>query len=208
MPYESIIFDFDGTLADSLESTRVIFNELAVREGFQTLTQEDLLHLKNCSLKEFLNHLGLSKTKFLLYLIKGRKIMKQRMHEIPLIDGFEQVLPKLRKKIKLLGILTSNSKENVEDFLKIHKLESHFDFISSTHKILGKTRYLKSITRTFSISKKSMLYVGDEIRDIVDSKKAGVDVVGVPWGFNSKESLLKMKPHFMIEHPNDLLKFI
>lgn len=208
MKYETFIFDFDGTLVDSLETSRLIFNELAEKNKIKTILQEDLTELKNCDLHEFLKKYKISKARFLLYLIRGKKMMKEKLKDIPLIDGFESVLPELKKHTKMLGILSSNSKDNIETFLNERNLEQHFDFISNTNKLLNKAKYLKAISRTFSLEKPKMLYIGDEIRDLQAAKKFGIDFAGVPWGFNSHETLLKLNPQYMIEHPKDLLEIL
>jgi phosphoglycolate phosphatase-like HAD superfamily hydrolase len=45
------------------------------------------------------------------------------------------------------------------------------------------------------------VYVGDEVRDIVAARKAGVDVAAVSWGYNTREVLAKHEPDYLIERP-------
>jgi phosphoglycolate phosphatase len=208
MSYETIIFDFDGTLVDSLETFRLIFNELAEKNKIKTILQEDLEELKDNDIHDFLKKYKISKARFLFYVIRGKKMMKEKLNEIPLIEGFNSVLPELKNKHKMVGILSSNSKENIEIYLENHHLKQYFDFISNTNKLLNKAKFLKAISRTFSLDKSKILYVGDEIRDLQAAKKFGVDFAGVPWGFNSKDRLLKLKPQHMLKHPRDLLDLI
>jgi phosphoglycolate phosphatase-like HAD superfamily hydrolase len=83
-----------------------------------------------------------------------------------------------------------------------------FDFISSTSKLTGKSRHLRAICKTFSLRPQEMLYVGDEIRDLKASQKAGVPVAGVTWGFNSRESLAAEQPQYVLDHPEQFLEII
>ncbi|RYD47438.1 MAG: carotenoid oxygenase, partial [Verrucomicrobiaceae bacterium] len=84
----------------------------------------------------------------------------------------------------------------------------HFDFISSTSRLTGKSAHLRAIRKTFSLHAEEMLYVGDEIRDIKASKKAGIDMAAVTWGFNSSESLTAESPAHLINSPAELLKLV
>jgi HAD superfamily hydrolase (TIGR01549 family) len=124
---------------------------------------------------------------------------------MPMIHGMADVVRELRKTSDCLGILTSNMAANVETFLDAHGLLDHFDFISSTSKLTGKAKHLKAIRKTFSLRQEEMLYVGDEIRDIKASRKAGVHVAAVTWGFNSRESLAAEKPDYLLDHPGEFL---
>jgi phosphoglycolate phosphatase-like HAD superfamily hydrolase len=110
--------------------------------------------------------------------------------------------------VQSFGILTSNASENVELFLEAHGIRGLFDFISSTSKLTGKSRHLRAICKTFSLRPQEMLYVGDEIRDLKASQKAGVPVAGVTWGFNSRESLAAEQPQYVLDRPEQFLEII
>ena len=121
-----------------------------------------------------------------------------------MVAGMDEVLPELRKQSDHFGILTSNSVENVELFLKHHGLQDVFSFVSSTSKLTGKAKHLRSICRTFSIEADDIIYIGDEIRDVKAAKKAGVPVAAVGWGFNSPEALVGANPNFLFHEPTEL----
>jgi phosphoglycolate phosphatase len=58
------------------------------------------------------------------------------------------------------------------------------------------------------IKPETVIYVGDETRDIEAAKKANVQVIAVSWGFNSPEALARENPNFLIDHPWELLEVI
>ncbi len=205
MSYQAIIFDFDGTLADTLEETRCIFNQLAPHYGLRQVAANELEQLRNYSLTELLDHLKISKLKVPSLLSRGTSMLRERMTRIPLIAGMAEVLPELSRNVKTVGILTSNATENVELFLEMHGLREHFTFVSSTSKLTGKAKHLRAIRKTFSLQAQEMLYVGDEIRDIRASQKAGVDCAAVTWGFNSRDSLYDCGPTHVVDAPQQLL---
>ena len=97
-----------------------------------------------------------------------------------------------------LGIITSNTELNVQIFLRNHGLEL-FDFIRCSSKLLGKARMIRSVIRRQHVRAADILFVGDETRDIEASKKAGIRIAAVTWGYNSRRSLVAMKPDFIFE---------
>ena len=206
MHYRAIIFDFDGTLADTLEHTRCIYNQLALDYSLRPIESHEMETLRNFSLSELLKHLDISKFRVPSLLSRGTAMLRERIAEIPIIPGMAAVIPELRRRTETFGVLTSNSTENVNLFLDTHGLRDHFTFVSSTSKLTGKAKHLKAIRKTFSLQAHEMLYVGDEIRDVKASQKAGIAVAAVTWGFNSRESLLAHDPTHMIEDPPQLLE--
>ena len=208
MAYRTIIFDFDGTLADTLEESRRIYNLLAADYSLREVLAEELPRLRNFSLLELLDHLGIPKRRVPTLLSRGTSMMRSNISRLPLIPGIGAILPEMRSRAKSFGVLTSNAEENVDLFLKAHGLREHFDFLSSTSRLTGKSGHLRAIRKTFSLHAEEMLYVGDEIRDIKASKKAGIAVAAVTWGFNSAESLAAEAPEHLVAEPHELLKLV
>ncbi|WP_193211094.1 HAD-IA family hydrolase [Luteolibacter marinus] len=208
MAYRTIIFDFDGTLANTLEESRRIYNLLAGDYGLREVAAEELPALRHFSVLELLDHLDIPKRRVPSLLSRGTSLMRGNIANLPLIDGIDAVLPVLRERVNSFGVLTSNTETNVDLFLKARGLRDEFDFISSTSKLTGKSTHLRSIRRTFSLHPEEMLYVGDEIRDIKAAKKAGIAVAAVTWGFNSEASLAAESPEHLISTPDQLLELM
>ena len=208
MRYPALIFDFDGTIADTLLAARHHYNQLAEEYGYRTISREELPGIRDLDVKSALAHLNIPKRKVPLLLARGRRLLKNNIRFLPLIEGMAEALPLLRKKAHFFGILTSNATENVEAFLEEHRIRELFTFISSTSKLSGKSKHLRSIARTFSLNPAEILYIGDEIRDIRAAQKAGIDIAAVTWGFNSRDSLAVRSPLHLVESPAELTKLI
>ncbi len=208
MAYQTIIFDFDGTLADTLEESRQIFNRLAPDYKLREVTIEELPSLRHFSLKELLDHLKIPKRRVPGLIARGTSMMRGNITKLALINGLDEIIPQLRERCDAFGVLTSNAPANVDLFLRAKGLRSHFNFISSTSKLTGKAKHLRAIRKTFSLKSEEMLYVGDEIRDIKASKKAGIPVAAVTWGFNSPEALTAETPEHLISSPDQLLSLL
>jgi len=208
MAYRTIIFDFDGTLADTLEESRRIYNQLTADYSLREVSAEELPGLRHFSLLELLDHLNIPKRRVPSLLSRGTALMRGNITRLPLIPGIREIIPVLRSRATAFGILTSNATANVDLFLRAHGLREHFDFISSTSKLTGKSKHLRAIRKTFSLQEEEMVYVGDEIRDIRAARKAGIPVAAVTWGFNSPESLVAEAPTHVITIPDELLDLI
>ncbi len=204
--YKHIIFDFDGTIADTLDFTRLIYNEIASEDGYKIVAEADVPHLQHMGISEICKELQVPKYRVPGILMRGRNMLKSRVTEIPLCDGVEKCLPLFRAQVDHFGILTSNSAENVRTFLEHYQLDPLFSFVSSVSKLTGKAKHLRSICRTFSIAPRELLYIGDEIRDVKAAQKAGVAVAAVTWGYNNASSLEESNPDYLISSPEQLLE--
>lgn len=204
MKYRALVFDFDGTIADTLAETRKIFNAIAPDYGIRTVGEHEVPQLRHLSLKEILKELDIPKRRVLSLITRGTSMMRKNIDQLQLIAGMKEALTDLRNHTDNLGILTSNTTNNVELFLEKHGIRELFDFVSSTSKLTGKSTHLKAIRKTFSLNHCEMLYVGDELRDVKAAQKAGIPHVAVSWGFNSRESLLEAEPTYLFDHPEEL----
>lgn len=203
-----IIFDFDGTLADTYEAIVKIANQLADEFGYKPVDKEELLQLKNLSSQEIVKQSKISLFKIPFLLRRVHLELGKDINKLTPITGIEEVLSQLKSQGYYLGIVTSNSKDNVVNFLVNHKLEHLFDFIYPKITIFGKHRAINTIIKQYEVSKEKAIYVGDETRDIRSAKKSGIPVIAVSWGFNSAAILAEHKPDFLIEQPTELIEAI
>lgn len=208
MIYRTMVFDFDGTIADTLGESRRIFNQMAPDFGLRLVEEHELDHLRHLSLKDLLKHLRIPKRRVPALISRGTGIMRSNITRLQLIHGMREVLVEMRRHVDSFGILTSNASANVELFLETHGLRDEFDFVSSTSKLTGKAKHLKAIRKTFSLRHEQMLYIGDELRDVRASQKAGIPIAAVSWGFNSRESLAAAAPDYLFDIPADFLRLL
>jgi phosphoglycolate phosphatase len=199
-----LIFDFDGTVASTLDLGWEIFNELAPKYGYLPVKDADRDKLRDLTTSQFIKHQQVPRLKVPAILKEGKRRLAARMDEIRPIDGMDAVLPALRKRWTVLGILTSNDKVNVRAFLQMHGLD-FFDFVSTVPKLSGKAKSLKAILRTFTLETADVVFVGDEARDMKAARKADIPGAGVLWGANSKKALKLYDPRWLLERPADLL---
>lgn len=208
MIHQTLVFDFDGTIADTLGETRRIFNEIAPDYGIRQVEEHELDHLRHLSLKQLLEHLGIPKRRVPALISRGTGLMRANITRLKMIEGMPEVIIEMRRHVRRCGILTSNATANVDLFLRTHGLRESFDFISSTCKLTGKAKHLRAIRKTFSLRHEEMLYIGDELRDVKASQKAGIPIAAVSWGFNSRASLAAQAPDYLFDRPADFLRLL
>jgi phosphoglycolate phosphatase len=207
MPYKLIIFDFDGTIADTLEEGRQILNQLAEYYKFQPLEQQDLQKAKGMTLSEFIRFLEIPKRKVPRILSKGKRMLRANIRNVQVNPGMEQTLYRLKDDGWMMGILTSNTKENVDLFLRSHGLKV-FEFVSSVRKLTGKHKHLRAILKTFSLHPGQALYIGDETRDVKASNRVNMPIAACTWGFNNRQALEAFNPTFIVDEPHELMEII
>lgn len=203
---KTIIFDFDGTIADSFAVIVAIFHQLTHRS--QLVTPEEIVKLRRMRLLDVAKAEHISRWRMPFLLMRGRRQMTQRLGEVQIFGGMSEVLAKLHKENYQLFIMSSNSAGNVHKFLKDHQLDAYFNEVYGGVGLLGKARALKQIMRQNHLKPAECLYVGDEPRDIEGSREAGVACIAVSWGFNAASLLLEHQPLAVVDTPENLLATI
>jgi len=202
--YKYVIFDFDGTLADTEEANFVIYQKLAEKYNLRNITMDELGRLKKMHAKEVIAYIELKKRYLPFLLKKGKNLLTQDIKNISLCkpDIFH-IIGNLKKMGIKTAIITTNSKTNVKLFLEAHDVDI-FDIIVSAG-MFGKESKMKKIVKKAKINIDEFLYVGDEIRDITAARNAKMDIASVGWGYNTVESLKKHEPDYLIFEPSELI---
>src|SRR3989344_8347578 len=165
--YKYIIFDFDGTIADTLDAGLPIYNEMARKHGFKEI--RNLEGLRSITLREFIKRHKISRLRFLFYLRELLKRLNKDMNIVKPYKGMDNVIEKLNKKYKL-GIVSANSKENILKFLELNEMRYCFDFVYNYPLLLGKSKAFKKIIKEKKLKKDEIIYIGDDHSDITAAK--------------------------------------
>ena len=198
-----VIFDFDGTIANTLESVSDIMNKLSDEFGFRKIKDEDVQYLREKRPREILKHLGISLFKLPFVIRKARREINSHISQLSPTVDLLPILKYLKENGCQIGIVTTNLEENVQNFLHANSLDQ-FDFFFTAKKIFGKDRTLSKILKDMKLSKSDVYFVGDEVRDIDAGKKTGIKTIAVSWGYNTKDALAKEHPDYLIDSPLEL----
>lgn len=198
-----IIFDFDGTIADTLPVLFDVVNDLADTFGYKKVVKKDIASLRAMSVLQIFRTLHVPLLRVPCIARRIRVELQSRMKHVQPVTSIKPLLLALRKKGCTLGILTSNAEENVVLFLKKNRLDI-FDFVYSEPGIFRKGKALSHIVQKQRLSASDAAYVGDEVRDVKAARKAGICSVAVTWGFNSRKALEKQNADFVVDSPREL----
>lgn len=193
-----IVFDFDGTLADTFDAIKTI---ATTEYGEYDI---DIELFKSEGAKGMLKKLDIPRWKLPgMILNVTSKLRKSK--DVKLFPGIIDLLNMLKKDYKI-GILSSNSKEIINDKLKAYIIEDLFEFVYSESSLFGKHLVLERMCSKHTINPLEVVYVGDEDRDIIAAKKAKIKTIAVTWGFNSKERLSKEEPDYIVDSPMQIIE--
>lgn len=204
--YKTLIFDFDGTLADSLAVLLRAYAALTDELSLKELTDTDVQTLRNLPPREILKFVGVPLYKLPTFLLKGRNKYKEFMADLEPISGVTFLLMELQKKYPM-HILTSNDQDIVMKFLDQHEI-SCFESVTSERNLFGKDKSLLKVMKMLHLTPSEVLYIGDEVRDIDACQAIGLDICSVAWGLNTLEILKKHHPTYLVSEPKELLNLL
>lgn len=200
-----LIFDFDGTLIDSFLCIIDEFNLLATKFNFRQIKTTEIEQVRNLSSQELLKYLEIPIYKLPAILYLARKHLHKKMHLLNPCKDISTTLNRLIVAGFRLGIVTSNSQENVMAWLSQHDMDGWFDFVYASSSFFDKSSALRKAIKSECIEQNKTFYIGDETRDIVAAKECGIYSIAVTWGFNSQQVLANYFPDHFAHHPNDIL---
>lgn len=205
-PKPLLIFDFDGTLAQTLEAGIAIFNEIGPGYGLKPVSAEDVQELRKLHTRALLDHLGVSRLLAVKLVAHVRKVLHERIDGVGLIPGVGEAIRLLWQEGFRLGILSSNSADNVRRFLQHHRLLDCFGFIEAGVSLFGKQQRIRHVLKKMKATPAESIYVGDETRDMEAARRAGVCAVAVCWGANGREAMLTEGPEYCVDSPPELVQ--
>lgn len=200
-----IIFDFDGTIADTFSAVVDIVNGLSERFGFPKLGIEEVSALRHRRAQDLLKVFRISLWKIPKFLFTVKERLSNQIHTVEPFPEVLEVLKELKSKGYSLGVLSSNTQHTVDTFLRQNKVDV-FDFVYCEKDLFGKARVLKKLMEQNGLRRDQVIYVGDETRDIEAAHAAKINVVAVTWGYNTARALEQQHPNRLIDKPQELVE--
>ncbi|KHF41674.1 HAD-IA family hydrolase [Halalkalibacter okhensis] len=202
-----ILFDFDGTLADS----RIVFisawNAFANKHQYRKIKPEELHALRRLSILERAKHLNFPILKTPLIISDFYRYYRKYAKEITLYPRINEVLEMFEREGHKMAILSSNSEDVIKEVLRRNQVKN-ISRIWSSNVIFGKDQLIRKFLKEHRLSSSEVIYVGDEQRDIIACKSAGIKVIWVSWGYDAKELVQDQKPDYFVDTPEELQEVI
>lgn len=201
-----VVWDFDGTLADTFPLALTTFNELAGRWGYRPITDPEAA--RRLTSREFLRRHGIPWFRLPRVVRAYHSAVRGQMAGIRLFAGVPELLRSLRGRGVRLGVLSSNTRENVLTCLAASGLAGEFEFVVGYSRLFGKAWSLRRTLRSLGVPPGQCLYVGDEVRDLEAARRVGAAFAAVNWGFHAEELLRAHRPTYLVRAPAELLEVI
>ncbi len=201
--FRLVMFDFDGTLADTMPWVLGVSDRLADEFKFRHVDRSQINDLRSHDARTLLKLHQIPLWKVPLIAHRFRELMAAEISQITPFPGIPDLLRRLANQGRRLAIVTSNSTENVRSVLgpEIGGLIQHYEGGAS---IFGKRGKLKRVVRRSGVRPEQAIFIGDEIRDAQAARHAGLAFGGVCWGYTHPEALRIHAPALMFETIEDM----
>lgn len=208
------IFDFDGTIFNSITDVIICFNKALSVNGFSTLTYEEYIEILGGNIDELVSlSLKDKNTPENMELVKNTYDeiygTSNRENSLP-FDGMHEVLLELQKKGILLAINSNRKNDSIKKFIgkyysdiDFKAIEGHNPAYPSKPRPCG----VKKMLHKLKVSKDDAIYIGDSSTDIKTAKNAEIDCVIVKWGYGDPEDYVDEYILDAIEKPSDIFNF-
>jgi phosphoglycolate phosphatase len=184
----TLIFDFDGTIANTFDVMIDLFNTIVSKYDIKPITKDLLDAYLDLPLKKRIKAHGV-KYRQVPFLVKDALSLHEPFlkQAVP-FAGMKDILKELSMSYNLY-IASSNKKELIQSFLDTHEMNV-FKKVYAKPTLFGKDKLLSSLLKKENLQLEEVLYIGDELRDIEACEKIGMDILPVSYGYD-KPSFLK-----------------
>lgn len=200
MKFPLVIFDFDGTLADTFPWFLKVMNVAAEKFRFKKLAPGEQEALRGLENREVLKYLEVPMWKLPAISKEMRRMAEQE--PIPLFPGTADLLANLKAQGHTLGIVTSNSRVNLERILGANA--RHIDEWECGASLFGKKSKLKKLIKRSGKNPAEAVYIGDELRDADAAAESGIAFGAVAWGFALPSALKNKNPALFFEEMSEI----
>jgi phosphoglycolate phosphatase len=175
---------------------------LAGKHGFAPVEPAEVDALRRSSVSAILERSRLPAWKLPL-VARDYRAMMRGATGVALFDGIDAMLAELAARGVVLGLLTSNARDNVERVMGADAF-ARFAHVECGMSILGKRPRIRAMLRRAGVQPADAIYVGDQDSDGEAANAAGVAFGAVAWGYGAMELLRRCAPAHEFERVDDI----
>ncbi len=202
-PIDLLIFDFDGTLTDSIPSAVEAIRSMLKELGFPHRTADEINKFVGYGEVPLISGSIGSKDPEQLkkaMSVYERKYINEGIKKIKLYPHVREFLERFKDKVK---IILSNKKDDfIKRILADLKLSGYFAEVhggDSTPCLKPDPRAINAIIDRYKVPRERVLFIGDMTVDIETGKNAKVKTCAVTYGFDGKDKLMRHKPDLLVD---------
>lgn len=206
LPPSLVIFDFDGTLADSFGFFRSLLPELAGKFGFRLPTPEEQEMMRAQPPRQIMQALGIPAWKLPIIAMHTRG-RARAAGVFPLFPGAAGLIETLTGQGIPVAIVSSNAQVVIARALG-PQVSSRISAWSCGAAMFGKARHFRRVIRRTRADPGRVIGVGDETRDIEAARQVGIAALAVSWGFAPEPVLAAAGPDQLFGTIEELEAFL
>jgi len=213
MRSKAILFDLDGTLADTAPDLGAALNHLRVKEGLSPLTLPEFRGYASSGARGLLKvGFGLLPEDSRYESMRNAFLDFYEAHicvESRLFPGMTELLGAIEKRGLRWGVVTNKSKRftpRVLAALEVDKRASCIVCGDSTPHLKPHPASLQLAARELELDPAECVYVGDDLRDMQAARAAGMHSVAAAWGYG--DAVESWKADRIVAHPSDLISVL
>lgn len=203
MRYPLVIFDLDGTLADSFPWFIGSLNTVADHFRLRRVGEHEIEPLRRADVPEILKHLGVSRWRLPMIARYMRQLKSTQLDTISLFPGVEETLRALKASGVTLTLVSSDSEQNAKVVLGPENA-ALFSQYNCSAALFGKAGKFRRVMKRAGLKPHQVLAIGDEVRDLNAARAAGIDFAAVTWGYTAPEKLRTFHPDIVFERMDDI----
>jgi phosphoglycolate phosphatase-like HAD superfamily hydrolase len=209
--FKNIIFDFDGTLANTISATlnalKQAFQELDIFYD-DTKLNERLFVMPSAQYSKLVSE-SIPANKLDAVLSRYRALKNENFKtdtNIRTYPGIENLLKKLKANRHNLFVATNGSKDTFFTLIKFLFNENPFEDFRAAEGT--KSEMVEHLIEIHNLDRSKTVIVGDGLGDINAGKSAGIKTIAVDWGYEEDKTLLKDSANFYAETTEELESFL
>ena len=206
-----LIFDFDGTIADTFMHIYNTFKRCIVKYDLNDISVEDFLKINGSSLIEILKFLGASVDNLEEIKIFYRKSFLDDISDIIIYDNVKDTLVKLKDMGFLLAIATNRDSNSLTYMLKEFGLFDLFDtFVGIDQVKDGKPDpgMIYLILNELGVSSYEVIMFGDTDFDVILGKNANIGTCYVCHTIDLDSKVIDCNPDYVIYNYNEIFDIL
>ncbi|GLC88548.1 HAD family hydrolase [Lysinibacillus piscis] len=207
---KAIIFDFDGTLADTLPICFYAFQQVFQQFDARSVTNDDIKAMFGPSetgiIQQNLQHPDVDKAIELYY----KAYTEQHAHFVQANTAIAQLLNSLKADYKL-GIVTGKARRSLDISLQALQMENLFEVIITGDDVVQPKPHPEGLQQALdllNVDSSEAVFVGDSDADIQAGKQANVFTIAVQWLEHCDTTHYKLEPDAIVKHVEELMQFV
>jgi HAD superfamily hydrolase (TIGR01549 family) len=206
-----VLFDFDGTLVDTLPLSFIAFKSIFKKYDNRVVSTDELVAMFGPTEDDIIAINLNNKASITDAIAEYYQIYQEGHNEIPSTYEIEKLLQYLKAKNIKIGVITGKSRKAYQISVESLSLSHYFDIVITGDDVLKPKPDPEGIYTALAFlaaAKEEAVFIGDSNGDIIAGKSAGVRTYGVQWLSTSQSTHFEAAPDLVFDHINPFLEIL